>query len=152
MDHEIIKLSPGDFEKCGNIWDMERQSGLAKQFYGELTSGGRITYVYKRGGEFVGEISLVFDMNDPDYTISGRRVYVSHLIVKPGERRKGIDKALVEFAAGKAKEMGYTEMSIGVDLDNYPALKLYAGSGFDRIIFIGEDSQGKYVKLLKEVM
>ena len=21
MDHEIIKLSPGDFEKCGNIWE-----------------------------------------------------------------------------------------------------------------------------------
>ena len=47
--------------------------------------------------------------------------------------------------------MGYSEMSIGVDLDNYSALKLYADSGFDKILFIGEDRQGKYVKLLKEI-
>jgi ribosomal protein S18 acetylase RimI-like enzyme len=57
----------------------------------------------------------------------------------------------VEYATDKAKEMGYSEMSIGVDLDNYPALKLYADSGFDKILFIGEDHQGKYVKLLKEI-
>jgi hypothetical protein len=47
--------------------------------------------------------------------------------------------------------MGYSEMSIGVDLDNYPALKLYADSGFNRILFIGEDKQGKYAKLLKKI-
>lgn len=57
----------------------------------------------------------------------------------------------MEYATDKAKEMGYSEMSIGVDLDNYSALKLYADSGFDKILFIGEDRQGKYVKLLKEI-
>ncbi len=40
-------------------------------------------------------------------------------------------------------------MSIGVDLNNYPALKLYIACGFDRIIYIGEDESGRYVKLLK---
>lgn len=34
----------------------------------------------------------------------------------------------MEYATDKAKEMGYSEMSIGVDLDNYSALKLYADS------------------------
>lgn len=151
MDFEIIELSPAEFEKCGNIWNMKRQEKLAKQFYGELISGNRITYVYNEDDEFIGEISLVFDTNDLDYTMDGRRIYVSHLIVKPEKRRKGIGKRLVEYATDKAKEMGYSEMSIGVDLDNYPALKLYADSGFDKILFIGEDHQGKYVKLLKEI-
>lgn len=150
MNFNIIELSPAEFEKCGNIWNMKQQEALAKQFYGELISGNRITYVYKEDDEFIGEVSLVFDTNDLDYTMDGRRIYVSHLIVKPEKRRNGIGKRLVEYATDKAKEMGYSEMSIGVDLDNYPALKLYADSGFDKILFIGEDQQGKYVKLLKE--
>lgn len=151
MDFEIIELSPAEFEKCGNIWNMKRQEKLAKQFYGELISGNRITYVYNEDDEFIGEISLVFDTNDLDYTMDGRRIYVSHLIVKPEKRRNGIGKRLVEYATDKAKEMGCSEMSIGVDLDNYSALKLYADSGFDKILFIGEDHQGKYVKLLKKI-
>lgn len=151
MDFEIIELSPAEFEKCGNIWNMKQQEKLANQFYGELISGNRVTYVCKQDNEFIGEISLVFDTNDSDYTIDKRRVYVSHLIVKPEKRRNGLGKGLVEYATDKAKEMGYSEMSIGVDLDNYPALKLYADSGFDKILFIGEDHQGKYVKLLKEI-
>lgn len=151
MDFEIIELSPAEFEKCGNIWNMKQQEKLANQFYGELISGNRVTYVCKQDNEFIGEISLVFDTNDSDYTIDKRRVYVSHLIVKPEKRRNGLGKRLVEYATDKAKEMGYSEMSIGVDLDNYPALKLYADSRFDKILLIGEDHQGKYVKLLKEI-
>lgn len=151
MDFEIIELSPAEFEKCGNIWNMKQQEKLANQFYGELISGSRVTYVCKQDNEFIGEISLVFDTNDSDYTIDKQRVYVSHLIVKPEKRRNGIGKRLVEYATNKTKEMGYSEMTIGVDLDNYSALKLYADSGFDKILFIGEDHQGKYVKLLKEI-
>lgn len=137
MDFEIIELSPAEFEKCGNIWNMKQQEKLANQFYGELISGSRVTYVCKQDNEFIGEISLVFDTNDSDYTIDKQRVYVSHLIVKPEKRRNGIGKRLVEYATNKTKEMGYSEMTIGVDLDNYSALKLYADSGFDKILFIG---------------
>ena len=51
----------------------------------------------------------------------------------------------------KASEMGYTEMSVGVDLDNYPALKLYINCGFEKIIYIGKDNHGEYLKLLRIV-
>ena len=47
--------------------------------------------------------------------------------------------------------MGYSEMSIGVDMDNYPALRLYTGLGFREILFLGEDADGKYFKLLKRL-
>jgi len=40
-------------------------------------------------------------------------------------------------------------MSIGVDLDNFPALKLYTNYGFNRIIYVAQDEQDKYVKLLE---
>ena len=151
MKTEIIKLDISDYSKCSNIWDMQRQSDLAYKFQSELISGNRITYIFTIDGEFIGEISLIKEMNDADYTIPGKRVFVSRLIVKYEYRRQGIGRKLIEFITGKAKEMGYSEMTVGVDLVNYPALRLYILSGFDKISYIGEDSQGKYLKLLKKI-
>lgn len=151
MKTEIIKLNIADYPKCSNIWDMQRQSDLAYKFQSELVSGNRTTYIYTIDGEFIGEISLIKEMNDEDYTIPGKRVFVSRLIVKYEYRRQGIGKKLIEFITEKAKEEGYSEMTVGVDLVNYPALRLYILSGFEKINYIGEDSQGKYLKLLKNI-
>ena len=149
MNIELLKLE--DYSKCSSIWNMKKQKALAGKFRDELLSGNRITYVCKDGEKFIGEISLVKDMGDSDYTIPNQRVYVSHLIVKPEYRRQGIGKKLVEFITDKAKGIGYSEMSIGVDMDNYPALKLYTDCGFNKVVCIGEDKQGKYIKLLKAI-
>ena len=151
MSGSIRQLSLEEFPKCGNIWNMEKHAELAERFLSALRSGNRLTWVYERDGAFLGEISLVLEQNDPDYTIPGRRIYVSRLIVKPEERRKGIGRALTEFAVNKAAEMGYSELSIGVDIDNYPALRLYWEAGFREIIFVGEDEDGRYFKLLKQL-
>ena len=149
MNIEILQLD--DYDKCNNIWDMYKKKELADKFYQELLIDNRITYICKDGDKFMGEISLVKDMADSDYTIPEQRIYVSHLFVKPEYRCQGIGKMLVEYVTDKAKELGYSEMSVGVDLNNYPALKLYIDCGFNKVIFIGEDEQGKYVKLLKTI-
>ena len=145
----IIPLTPEDFPKCGNIWSMERHREQADEWLSQLRTGKRMTWVYVREGQFIGEVSLVHTHPDPDYTIPGKRAYLSRLVVRPDCRRQGIGRTLVRFAVKKAAELGYNELSIGVDLDNYPALKLYAEEGFYRILRVDKDEQGAYVKLLK---
>lgn len=149
MEYRIKQLSPSDFERCAALWNMKKQPALAKRFYADLCSGNRLTWICESEGGLLGEISLVFEMHDPDYTIPDRRAYVSHLIVKKDCRRQGIGKTLVDFVIEQAKQMGLQELTIGVDLDNYPALKLYTAAGFDRVLLIDEDRQGRYVKLMK---
>ncbi len=146
---QIIRLSPEEFPKCGNIWDMERHRDQAEEWLAQLLAGSRMTYIYQSEGQFIGEISLVLTHPDPDYTIPGRRAYLSRLVVKPEYRRRGIGRTLVRFISEKAAELGYTELSIGVDLDNCPAIRLYAEEGFDRILRVDQDEQGAYMKLLK---
>ncbi len=151
MNETIRSLRIEEFSKCSNIWDMERHADMAARFLRELQSGNRMTWVYEQDGRFLGEISLVKDKDDPDYTIPSRRIYVSRLIVRKENRRQGIGKALAEYAISRAAEMGYSEVSIGVDMDNYPALRLYTGLGFREILFLGEDADGRFFKLLKRL-
>ena len=148
MTVRITQLNVQDYPKCSNIWDMNKQKALADQFYNEIISGNRKTYIYSIDDEYIAEISLVYEMNDFNYTIPNKRAYVSRLIVKKEFRQRGIGKELVQFIKIKAKEEGFSELSIGVDLDNYPALKLYITSGFNQIVHIDEDEQGKFMKLL----
>ena len=149
MRMQIKTLAVEDFPRCAELWDLKKQRTLAERFYSELQRGNRVTYVCEDEGALLGEISLVFKMEESDYTIAGKRAYVSHLVVKKEHRRKGIGKALVEYVIEQAKQMGLRELTIGVDLDNYPALKLYTAAGFDRVLLIDEDRQGRYVKLMK---
>ena len=149
----ITKLDINDYYKCKNIWDMDKRKELTDRFYNELVTGNRITFIYvsNEDNSFLGEVSLVFDMNDDDYTIDKKRIYLSRFLVKKELRNHGIGKKLLKYIFDYAKELGYTEMSVGVDIDNYIALMIYVKYGFDKILFVGEDEQGKYLKLLKKL-
>ncbi len=151
INMEIEQLNPSDFSKCGNIWDMEKHKIMAAEWYKQLCDGTRVTFVMKDGNDFVGEISLVFNNGDPVYTIPDKRVYLSRLVVKNTYRKQGIGTKLCEYLFTYAKKLGYSEMSLGVDLDNYPALRLYHKLGFDHLLFVGMDDGGRYVKLMKKL-
>ena len=152
MDYEIQKLEPENYDKCNNIWDMKRNEyniKLAKKCYDELVSGNRMIFVYVKDGEYLGQCDLVFDANDSDYTIPDKRIYLSRMIVKPELRNQGIGSKMLDFLINYSKNLGYSEMSLGVDIVNIEARQLYEKKGFNKIIFVGEDEHGKFVKLLK---
>lgn len=150
-DGNIIKLKIENYNKCNNIWNMEKQKNLAEKFLKELKCNNRETFVYEYNNEYLGEVSIVFKKDDPDYCIPQKRLYLSRIIVKKEYRNKGIGKKLMEFIIEYAKSLNYKELSLGVNLDNYNALNLYVKLGFNKIIYIGQDEEGQYLKLLKKL-
>ncbi len=146
----IEPLAPEEYHKCSNIWNMKSQP-LADKWLDEIKSGNRLVFIYKINGEFIGEGALVFDTGDPDYTVPDRRVYVSRMIVKKEYRKRGIGSEILEFLITKAREIGFSEMSIGVDKDNINALHLYNKYGFTEVLFDGSDANGEYLKLMKKL-
>ncbi len=145
---EPLKLE--DYHKCSNIWNMKSQP-LTDTWRKEIASGNRLVFIYKINGEFIGEGALVFNTGDSDYTIQNQRVYVSRMIVKKEYRNHGIGSEILEFLIRKAKDMGYSEMTIGVDKDNVNALHLYRKYGFTEALFDGADEDGEYFKLMKRI-
>ncbi|REB11650.1 GNAT family N-acetyltransferase [Sporosarcina sp. BI001-red] len=149
--YKIKKLTIEDYNKCSNIWDMVKQPKMAKMFYDELVSGNRITFIYLEKNEFIGEGSLVFNNNDPDYTIQNKRIYLSRMIVKEGCRNRGIGGIILDYLIDYSQQLGYEEITLGVDTDNLNARHLYEKLGFTNVLFVGEDNYGEYVKLLKKL-
>ncbi len=145
---EPLKLE--EYSKCSNIWNMKKQP-LTEKWREEIATGNRLVFIYKINGEFVGEGALVIDTGDPDYTVPDKRVYVSRMIVKKEYRNRGIGSEILEFLIRKAKEMGFSEMTIGVDKDNGNALHLYRKYGFTEVLFDGKDEDGEYFKLMKKI-
>lgn len=150
INFKIEKLKINEYEKCSNIRDMSKQP-LADKWFEEIKNGNRLVYIYKINGEFIGEGALVLDTGDPDYTIPHKRVYVSRMIVKKEYRNRGIGSEILAFLIEKAKEMGFSEMTIGVDKDNVNALHLYKKYGFTEVLFDGADEHGEYFKLMKKI-
>ena len=149
-NHIIEKLNIKDYNKCNNIWNMEKCE-FTEKFRQEIDNGNRVVYIYKINDEFIGEIAYVFDMNDADYTIPNQRIYISRLIVKKEYRNQGIGGILIDYILDEIKKMGYKEATIGVDKDNVTALHLYKKKGFTKMLFDGKDEYGEFYKLMKEI-
>lgn len=148
--YTIELLNIEDFNKCQNIWDLKNNSETAKKFYNQLKEGTRKTFICKNlNGEFIAEISLVFKKPINEFTIEGKRVYISHLTVKPELCGKGIGTSLCNYIFDYCKKLGYCEISLAVLLNNYNAIRLYHRLGFNKLIAVDKDEDGKYIGLLK---
>jgi len=151
MSYTIQKLEPQDYNMLGNIWDMSNKAEISKRWYEQLVNGNRIIFVYLENDEYLGQGDLVFNMDDSDYTITDKRIYFSRMVVKKEHRNRGIGKIILDYLIDYARGLGYKEMSLGVNIDNIGARWLYEKNGFTNTIFVGEDADGKYVKLLKSL-
>ncbi len=147
--YKITPITPENYSKCNNIWDMTKDSKYAQKFLKEIINGTRFAFAYSANDEFLGECAIVIKNDDPDYTIENKRAYLSRLIVKDTMRNQGIGNILVDFIISQAKELGFSELSLGVDKDNLVAIHLYKTKGFTNTIYEGEDNLGAFYKLLK---
>ena len=61
-------------------------------------------------------------------------VYVSHLVVRPEQRRRGAGRALVAAAAGYAEELGVDSVVVGVAPTGRDANRFFARLGFAPLV------------------
>lgn len=143
MHIRILKLHPEEYLRYG--------SGFVPDGTRRGEPANRIILVAEYRGEPIGEGALVFENNDRDYTVPGRRGYLSRVLVKDGFRGRGVGSALVDAAVQYAKQSGLAELTVGVGLDHPSTLGFYQKRGFRELVFEGRDAQGPYRKLLRRL-
>ena len=68
----------------------------------------------------------MLDLRDPDMLPELRDMYVY-----PHARRQGVGKALTQYIEKQAQGLGYEEIFLGVDPDNFEAIPLYISLGYE---------------------
>jgi ribosomal protein S18 acetylase RimI-like enzyme len=69
-------------------------------------------------------------------TFQGRPLLNLHdVAVLPSHRGRGVGRALLEAAQAHARQLGCCKLTLEVQQDNDPALRLYARFGFDDLRF-----------------
>ena len=96
---------------------MGKNKELKYRFYKELLNKNRKTFVYTKDDEYIGEVSVLFNKNDEDYTIPGICLYISRIIVKKEFRVKVYGKKLINHIIEYAKTEKYKELCLGVNLE-----------------------------------
>ena len=83
------------------------------------------TYVAERDGEVVGMVTLsVFR------TLTGPKAYLDHLVVASDWRRRGIGRALLEYAIEQAQAGGASRIDLTANTEKQAGRALYRSLGF----------------------
>ena len=90
--YKINRIGLEDYPKFNAIWNM-KTSPYTQTFIEQIKAGLRDVFILTLDGEYIAECDLVYD--NPEYrTIPGKRLYLSHLIVKKEQRGNGYGNLL----------------------------------------------------------
>ncbi|HPZ48848.1 MAG TPA: GNAT family N-acetyltransferase [Propionibacteriaceae bacterium] len=92
--------------------------------FAEMAKGDNTYFIAVKDDVVLG--TAVLDLRDPDMLPELRDMYVY-----PHARRQGVGHALTEHIEAEARELGYEEIFLGVDPDNFEAIPLYISLGYE---------------------
>ena len=127
---DVMDSMAGQGEITIRAWragDREQVEGLLKLLSerAEVSEDGAPAYVADDGERIVGMVTLcVFR------TLTGPKAHLDHLVVDPGSRRRGIGRALVEHAIGRAEAAGAARIDLTAGDSKQAGHSLYLSLGF----------------------
>ncbi len=90
----------------------------------------------------IGTVQLVQNHSDPDFS-NITSVYLQALDVHDTHRERGVGTALIRALESQAKSLGYSRVTLMVDLDNMPARALYEKLGYQKFKQALDDWDGQ---------
>ena len=91
-----------------------------------------LVFVAEVEGRIVGFLELDFRPYAPACS-SSPVPFIEGWYVEPAWQGRGIGRALVEAAEGRAREMGYTEIASDAEMDNADGIAAHRAVGFEEV-------------------
>jgi GNAT superfamily N-acetyltransferase len=127
--HLLSILPPASGLRKNGIHRAITDLALARPFIGERMAKGQSTILI---AEDATGTARGFSQLYPSFcSVIAAPIYVLYdLYVTPGERKSGMGKALLQFAAQYARQQGAARMDLTTARTNLPAQALYASLGW----------------------
>lgn len=112
----------------------EEMAAVRKQVLKELSEIGDNRYVFGafRNNEMIAFVQLILKNadNDPDLANGKDMAHVHHLRVRQDLQGDGVGRQMMTFIEEKARHLGKTTLTLGVDNWNKRAIDIYVRSGY----------------------
>lgn len=96
--------------------------------------GSPIFFFLYDNGILIGELHVLYESDDENYAVRGRRAYLFAFRVRTGFQNKGYGTYLLKEVLSALKKKGYCEFTVGVEDDNFRAMHVYRTLGFNEFV------------------
>ena len=85
-------------------------------------------------GILIGELHVMYESDDSNYAVRGKRAYLFAFRVREEYQNKGYGTFLLKSVVNALEKEGYSEFTVGVEDDNFRAIHMYQMLGFNEYL------------------
>jgi len=131
---KIEKLNVQDLNILTELFDYNDAEQMISECTENIQSGIADIFVLYDNGILIGELHVLYESDDENYAVRGRRAYLYAFRVRREFQNKGYGTYLLKEVLSALKEKGYCEFTVGVEDDNFRAMHMYRTFGFNEFV------------------
>lgn len=131
---KIEKLTVHDLYILTELFDYNNVEKMISECTHDIQNGIIDIFVLYDKDVLVGELRVMYESDDKNFAIRGRRAYVFAFRIREGFQNKGYGTYLLKTVLAALKEKGYCEFTVGVEDDNFRAIHMYQALGFNEFL------------------
>ena len=131
---EIRRLQVQELYSLTELFDYHDVEQMVSECTRNMQDGIIDIFVLYENEVLIGELHVMYESDDENYAIPGRRAYLFAFRVREDYQNKGYGTRLLKTVVDTLKEEGYCEFTVGVEDDNERAFHMYQAMGFHELL------------------
>lgn len=131
---EFRKLTVSELPLLTQLFDYNNVADMIAQNTRQINNGEIDIWVLSEGDRLIGELHTSYESDAPLQAVRNKRAYLSAFRVHEDFQGRGYGKQLLKNVIAALSDMGYHELTIGVEDDNERAKHIYNEFGFTELI------------------
>ena len=131
---KIEKLAVRELHILTQLFAYSNVEQMITECSQDIQNGVIDIFVLYKNDVLIGELHVMYESNDENFAVRGRRAYLFAFRVREDFQNKGYGTYLLKNVLAILKENGYREFSVGVEDDNFRAIHMYQALGFNELL------------------
>lgn len=131
---KIEKLEVRDLYILTELLDYNNVEEMIAECTRDIQNGNIDIFVLYDKEVLIGELHVMYQSEDANFAVQGRRAYLFAFRVRKDFQNKGYGTHLLKTVLDLLKENGYSEFTVGVEDDNARAIHMYQSMGFTEFL------------------